>query len=129
MLPTSRSTIDSTLAKIGRSTKKCANLIEMCPCQSAAVALAGRRERGRLRVDYRAGAHAHETVNDDRLLARETVADPRVAIDARPGTDRLHGDRVARPYDEDHPPVLVAADRLVRDQHPLVGARTHDADA
>src|SRR4051794_11385996 len=101
MLPTSRSTIDSTLAKMGRSTKKCANLIEVCLRRSAAVAFADWGERGRLRVDLGAGAHAHETVDDDRLLAREAVADHPVAIDARARTDRLHGDRVVRPHDED----------------------------
>src|SRR5262245_17073296 len=108
-------TIDRTVAKIGRSTKKRANIVPL---------LRGRLRR--LRRGGRAGAHAHllrrhgrarahalDPVHDDPLAGRESLghgAEPAVH------TAELHRsvlDDVLVVHDENVLPVLVGTDRAI----------------
>src|SRR5262249_43456503 len=88
--PRMTKTIETTAAKIGRSMKKWERRIGG-PFRSVG---ADRRARGlrrggvrSLRRDFDAWAHAHEPVDDDVVVRRETLRNDPQAVDDRPERD------------------------------------------
>src|SRR5215831_2155504 len=74
---------DRTVAKIGRSTKKCETFIEFArsDVRTARRSMPSRRlDLSRLRGDLAAGARAHEPVDDDPIARFEAGADDAEAI-------------------------------------------------
>src|SRR5918995_2849969 len=106
-------TIDSTDAKIGRSTKKWANFMGSSREGERRVLRAGRRQFFRLRRDLRAGPHPLQAGDDDGFVTRQALSDEAVTVDARPRAHDARRHRVVVRDDPDDAPVLVRANRLV----------------
>src|SRR6185295_8584768 len=91
--------MEMTAAKIGRSTKKCANFIERPSAR--------RRQRRRLRRHLGTRARALKSGDDDCLISGEALADDAIAVLAWPGADDLRGDGAVRGHDHHEAPVLI----------------------
>src|SRR5215472_9860663 len=79
---------DRTVAKIGRSTKKCETFIEFArsDVRTARRSMPSRRlDLSRLRGDLAAEARAHEPVDDDPIARFEAGADVRPSSVMGPG--------------------------------------------
>src|SRR5690242_4597562 len=101
MLPTSTRTMESTEAKIGRSTKKCENFMSVVPCRERGKGFAGGSRAGalgrkgrHLRADLHARPYAHEAVDHDGLVALQALADDAVAVLLGPGAHGFRGDDI-----------------------------------
>src|SRR6266849_4438290 len=111
--------IARTVAKIGRSTKKCDRF--MAGSARARLDLAG------LRRHLGARSRAHQPVDDDPILRAETLANDAQTVDDRAGTHdaRLDGAVILDRHDD--LARLVGDDRAVGNENRLVSLGAGEA--
>src|ERR1700720_3229655 len=115
---------DRTVAKIGRSMKKCDRFTAVPRSR-----LRGRLDLARLRRDLAAGPGPPQPVDDDAVGRREARADDAEAvIGHRTGTHDLGLDRAVILHGHHHFAGLIGDDGAVGNEDRVVALRGRDAD-
>src|SRR5579859_7697987 len=90
MPPISVMKIETTIAKIGRSMKKCDSFIVL----PALIGVGFGRNGSLLRRDLGAGTRPHQSIDNDAISWQKYLPDDAKPVMGRPWTDDLRHDRV-----------------------------------